>query len=187
MLKSIGVGVHELRVDFGPGYRVYLGIDGLELLILLGGSAKSREARRLQTRKTDGTTTGAGSAATIRSPMMPLTRDFRETVKARADRDPEFRAGLYQEAVQVALDGDLGTARVLLRDFINTTVGFAQLGSRIGVPEKSLMRMFAPDGNPWAENLVAVVAALKEVCGLSLTVTAKPIRRVTRRPARPAA
>ena len=68
---------------------------------------------------------------------MPLTRDFRETVKARAERDPEFRAGLYQEAVQAMLDGDLGTAKILLRDIINATVGFARLGRRIDVPEKA--------------------------------------------------
>ena len=112
---------------------------------------------------------------------MPLTRDFRETVKARADRDPEFRAGLYQEAVQAMVDGDFGTAKVLLRDFINATVGFAQLGNRIGVPEKSLMRMFGRAGNPRAENLISVVAALKDACRLSLTVHAAPLRR---RPAR---
>jgi DNA-binding phage protein len=110
---------------------------------------------------------------------MPLTRDFRETVKARADRDPAFRAGLYQEAVQAMLDGDFGTAKILLRDVINATVGFAQLGSRIGVPEKSLMRMFGPTGNPRAENLIAVVAALKDECHLSLTVLAAPLRRRT--------
>jgi DNA-binding phage protein len=112
---------------------------------------------------------------------MPLSRDFRETVKARADRDPAFRAGLYQEAVQAMLDGDFGTARILLRDVINATVGFARLGSRIGVPEKSLMRMFGPTGNPRAENLIAVVAALKDACRLSLTVHAVPRRRRTMR------
>jgi DNA-binding phage protein len=108
---------------------------------------------------------------------MPLTRDFRETVKARAASDPAFRAGLYQEAAQALLDGDFGTAKILLRDFINATVGFSQLGSRIDVPEKSLMRMFGPNGNPRAENLLAVVAALKEECRLSLTVHAAPLRR----------
>jgi DNA-binding phage protein len=108
---------------------------------------------------------------------MPLTRDFRETVKARANRDPAFRAGLYQEAVQAMLDGDFGTAKILLRDVINATVGFARLGSRIDVPEKSLMRMFGPAGNPRAENLIAVVAALKDECRLSLTVHAVPLRR----------
>jgi DNA-binding phage protein len=110
---------------------------------------------------------------------MPLTRDFRETVKARADRDPDFRAGLYQEAVQAMLDGDLGTAKILLRDVINATLGFAALGRRIDVPEKSLMRMFGPAGNPRAENLIAVVTALKDACGLSLTVHAAPLRRRT--------
>jgi putative addiction module killer protein len=43
-LKSVGGGVHEARVDFGPGYRVYLGLDGAELVILLGGSAKGRQS-----------------------------------------------------------------------------------------------------------------------------------------------
>jgi DNA-binding phage protein len=105
---------------------------------------------------------------------MPLTRDFRETVKARAERDPVFRAGLYQEALQALLDGEFGTAKILLRDVINATVGFAQLGQRIGLPEKSLMRMFGPNGNPRADNLVAVVAALKDECRLSLTVHAAP-------------
>ena len=42
-LKSVGGGVHEVRIDFGPGYRVYLGLDGAELVILLGGGAKARQ------------------------------------------------------------------------------------------------------------------------------------------------
>ena len=49
---------------------------------------------------------------------VPLTRDFRETVQVRADRDPEFRAGLYEEAVQGMLDGDLAVAKILLRGFV---------------------------------------------------------------------
>ena len=113
---------------------------------------------------------------------MPLTRDFRDTVKARADRDPAFRAGLYQEAVQALLDGDLGTAKILLRDVINATIGFARLAGSVNVPEKSLMRMFGPGGNPRAENLIAVVAALKAECQMSLTVHAAPLRqRMVRR------
>lgn len=42
-LKAVGQGVHELRIDFGPGYRVYLGNDGAEMIILLGGSTKARQ------------------------------------------------------------------------------------------------------------------------------------------------
>jgi putative addiction module killer protein len=39
-VKSVGAGVQEYKIDFGPGYRVYLGRDGLELIILLGGGTK---------------------------------------------------------------------------------------------------------------------------------------------------
>jgi hypothetical protein len=80
------------------------------------------------------------------------------------------------------MDGDFGTAKILLRDFINATVGFVYLGRLIGVPEKSLMRMFGPSGNPRAENLVAAIAALRDACGLSLTIQAASRRgRAVRR------
>lgn len=115
---------------------------------------------------------------------MPLSRDFRETVKARAERDPVFRAALYQEAVQAVVDGDLPTAKALLRDYINATVGFARLGQEMGVPEKSLMRMFSPAGNPRAENLLAALARLAQ--GTRLAVTVAPIRTRVRREAVPA-
>jgi DNA-binding phage protein len=108
---------------------------------------------------------------------MPLTKDFRETVKARADRDSFFRAGLYQEAIQAMLDGDLATGRVLLRDFINATIGFPGLSARVGIHEKSLMRMFGANGNPHTETLISVLHALKQECKLSLKVEAKPARR----------
>ena len=41
--KSVGSGVQELRLDFGPGYRIYFGWDGLRLVILLGGGSKRRQ------------------------------------------------------------------------------------------------------------------------------------------------
>jgi len=41
--KGVGEGVLELRVDYGPGYRVYLGRDGLEVVILLCGGDKRRQ------------------------------------------------------------------------------------------------------------------------------------------------
>jgi putative addiction module killer protein len=42
-VKSVGAGVFELRLDFGPGYRVYFGRDGERLVILLGGGTKKRQ------------------------------------------------------------------------------------------------------------------------------------------------
>jgi len=42
-VKTVGEGVNELRVDFGPGYRIYFGWDGPTLVILLGGGIKKRQ------------------------------------------------------------------------------------------------------------------------------------------------
>jgi putative addiction module killer protein len=41
--KAVGAGVSELRLDFGPGYRVYFGKDGEWLVILLAGGSKKRQ------------------------------------------------------------------------------------------------------------------------------------------------
>jgi putative addiction module killer protein len=41
--KGVGAGVMELRLDFGPGYRVYFSRDGATLVILLGGGTKRRQ------------------------------------------------------------------------------------------------------------------------------------------------
>ena len=43
--KGVGAGVHESRIDFGPGYRVYFGKDGDTIIILLGGGTKKRQTK----------------------------------------------------------------------------------------------------------------------------------------------
>ena len=43
-VEGVGGGVYELRIDFGPGYRVYFGKDGDTVVILLGGSSKKRQS-----------------------------------------------------------------------------------------------------------------------------------------------
>ena len=43
--------VHELKIDLGPGYRVYFGNDGKELVILLCGGDKSTQAADIETAK----------------------------------------------------------------------------------------------------------------------------------------
>src|SRR6202158_6188177 len=46
--KSLGEGVGELRINRGPGYRVYFGWDGKVLVILLGGGTKRRQQNDIQ-------------------------------------------------------------------------------------------------------------------------------------------
>jgi putative addiction module killer protein len=47
--KSLEEGVFELRLDFGPGYRVYFGRDGKTIIILLGGGSKRRQSADIAT------------------------------------------------------------------------------------------------------------------------------------------
>jgi putative addiction module killer protein len=47
----VGSGVHECRIDWGPGYRVYLGKDGEKLVILLGGGTKTRQQKDINQAK----------------------------------------------------------------------------------------------------------------------------------------
>lgn len=103
---------------------------------------------------------------------MPLTRSFRETVMERAERDPEFRQGLLLEAMNCLLEGDIAPAMIILRDYINATVGFRQLAEETHRSPKSLMRMFSPSGNPQARNLFEVIGRLQEHEGVRLEVTA---------------
>ena len=50
-VKSVGSGVFEFRIDFGPGYRIYFGRDGDRLVILLGGGSKLRQQRDIEAAK----------------------------------------------------------------------------------------------------------------------------------------
>lgn len=103
---------------------------------------------------------------------MALTRDFKETVQARAQRDAAFREGLLKEGVECLLSGDIDTGKVLLRDYVNATIGFEELGSLTNKPPKSLMRMFGPTGNPHARNLFEVISRMQQHEGVQLEVRA---------------
>ena len=112
---------------------------------------------------------------------MPLTRDFRETVKNRAERDEKFRNGLLAEALGAVVRGEFDVAKILLRDYINATEGFESVGNAIGKSPKSLMRMLGPTGNPNARNLFGVTRYLQESAGVTFRVmpvtSAKPAKK----------
>lgn len=102
--------------------------------------------------------------------LMALTRTFRDTVVARAGKDPEIRRGLFQEALEAFLNGVVGTGRIVLRDYINATIGFEELAREPGKSPKSLMRMLGKSGNPRADNLFAILTRLKNQEGVRLQV-----------------
>jgi DNA-binding phage protein len=106
---------------------------------------------------------------------MALTRDFSDTVKARAQREPRFREALFTEAINAYLAGDTIAGKAILRDLVNATVGFEGLAAEVKKPSKSLHRMLAPRGNPSTENFFGIVSALQKKTKVRLRVTAKTV------------
>ena len=103
---------------------------------------------------------------------MPLTRDFRVTIRERLERYPGFREALLQEGVQCLLAGEVDVGKSVLRDYVNATIGFQELGGLTAKSPKSLMRMLSPNGNPQARNLFEIISRLQECEGLHLKVQA---------------
>jgi len=114
---------------------------------------------------------------------MALTRDFKETIRARVKGDPGFRKALLREGIENFLSGDVETGKIILRDFINATVGFPKLSNVTRRSAKSLMRMLGPRGNPQARNLFEIVAYLQQAEGVRFEVrSARAPLRTNRRP-----
>jgi putative addiction module killer protein len=169
--KGVGSGVYEYKIDFGPGYRIYFGRDGDTLVIPAG--------RRHEEAAKQGHSDGAGMLGRLQTTqeigdsIMPLTHDFKETVRARAQRDPDFRQALLREAVESIINGDLETGKAVLRDYVNATIGFQDLEKRTQIPAKSLMRMLGPKGSPSATNLTSILTALQKTEGVHFELALK--------------
>lgn len=104
---------------------------------------------------------------------MALTRDFKDTIRIRAQRDARFRQALFSEAINAFLAGDTAAGKAILRDLVNATVGFEALAAAVNKSPKSLHRMLAANGNPSTQNFFDIVRALQTKTRVRLRVTAK--------------
>lgn len=72
LVKAAGGGISEMRLDLGPGYRVYFGRDGAELVFLLGGGSKKGQQQAIEAAK-------------------ELWREYKKRKQARAAADSELQ------------------------------------------------------------------------------------------------
>jgi DNA-binding phage protein len=103
---------------------------------------------------------------------MPLTKLFKDTFKARIERDPAFAAALFEEALSAFFEGDTALGKALLRDLVNSTIGFEGLAQALNKPSKSLNRMLAPTGNPTMENFFQVIHVIQKNEGIDIELNA---------------
>jgi putative addiction module killer protein len=138
--KSVGDGVWEARVMFGPGYRIYFGKDGDAIIVLLVGGDKGSEAKDIA-RPTD---SGAifwrrnGMARRSRDWNVGLAHDLRNQAFAR-----EFLLAAIDEGVplQVAL------AKVV------RAMGVKEFAAKVRMASPNLLRTLNPRHNPTQDTL----------------------------------
>ena len=104
---------------------------------------------------------------------MSLTRDFKETIVARARRDSKFRQAMLIESINELLEGNVDSAKSMLRDYINATISFTLLAGEMTKNPKSLQRMFSEKGNPTTASLSEVLHILQKKEGIRLHVTSR--------------
>jgi len=102
---------------------------------------------------------------------MALTRNFKDTVALRVQNDPAFAQALLDEAITLFINGEPDTAKQILRDLVNATVGFEALADEIHKPAKSLHRMLSASGNPTMNNISAIFAAITGALKVEIRTT----------------
>ena len=105
---------------------------------------------------------------------MALTREFKNTVAAQAQRDPRFREALFTEApLNAYFSGDTAVGKTILRDLVNTTIGLEELAATL----KKTEREPAPDAcstrQPEHGKFFGLVCVLQKKAHVKLHVTAK--------------
>jgi DNA-binding phage protein len=102
---------------------------------------------------------------------MALTREYKQTVLARLQRDRRFARALYAEAMTAILEGETAEGLSMLRDLVHAEISFKELARQTGFDEKTLHRMLSRRGNPTARSLAAIVRAIREDTGFAPRVT----------------
>ncbi|MBX9456710.1 MAG: transcriptional regulator [Rhizobium sp.] len=96
---------------------------------------------------------------------------MREQVKGRIRTDDAFGNALLSEAIEVLLADDMATAKSVLFDYIDATIGFEELSRQADLTAASLRDMFSPAGDPRAADLFRVIGLLQQSQGIRLEVS----------------
>ncbi|MBN1646778.1 MAG: hypothetical protein JW874_01980 [Spirochaetales bacterium] len=105
---------------------------------------------------------------------MKNLEDFNTTVNDRIVTDKKFAAALLDEAVELFLNGESTTARLVLRNLVNSAIGFEVLSTRLNIPAKSLHRMLSANGNPTMDNLTRIISELKNELHVNFKIETVP-------------
>lgn len=146
--KSVGGGVWKARVMFGPGYRIYFGKDGRQLVLLLLGGDKSTQGQKWRERRSRGRRTRRIHAMARRSEdwNVGLAKDLRDAAFAR-----EFLLASVDEGVDLQLA--LGKA---IR-----AMGVKEFATKVHMASPNVLRAINPRHNPTQDTLNRLLKPFK--------------------------
>ena len=102
------------------------------------------------------------------------TRDYRETLRERAQREPEFGELMLKGALRCMLNGEPRIGRLRLYNYVYAAIGFDELSQKTGKQREDLEHMLSRDGDPRAEDLLGIVASVAKHEGIELDVLVVP-------------
>lgn len=99
---------------------------------------------------------------------MTLTCDVKAIVRDRAARDEPFRRALLVEALQSLMAGEVDVGQILLRDYVDATIGVKGLATEVNLSPQKLNRILSRNGNPGVRSLLPILAYLQQKENIAL-------------------
>ncbi len=96
---------------------------------------------------------------------MALTIDYKEGVLKDLREDPEMAREYYREAVRAIVNGDIEEGGIMLRDLVNSGIGFQRLAHETGIRAPNLHRALSANGNPTMRTFGKIAAAISAFMG----------------------
>jgi len=169
--KSVGEGVQEIVLDYGPGYRIYFGEHGATLFVLLLGSKKtagrSHQVGDAVLERLEGKDFAMKAR---RKKVYPASRAYEKGLDKRL-KSPEF-AIEYLNAILEDNDPDL--LLLGLRD-VARVYGFAHIAESTGLNRESLYKALSKGRNPRIGTIMNVLSAMG--CSIRLEPAKKTRRK----------
>ncbi len=165
--RFCGDGVWELRIDYGPGYRVYYARAAETVsLLLCGGSKRSQSADIKEAARY---WADYHSEKTMKKTLKSVpSRSHEQATVESFRKDPEFAAEYLNSVLE---DGDQEELMLALRRMSKAFGGVQKLAGKANLNANTLYRTLSPKGNPELKSLRAVLRAM----GMQLTV--RPLRK----------
>jgi len=139
----VGQGVWELRVHFGPGYRIYYGEDGPNIVLLLNGGDKHSQNKDIRNAQNSGSHTGG----------KVTTRDHHDFLMEYLADKKKATAYLNAEVEE----GELKYLLKALRNVVEAQGGFTKLAKKVHMSRTSLYKALSDKGNPEINTLEAIL------------------------------